>query len=403
MVTFPAIFLFFKLLFSPIEVKALPNLDPHQLKKVNYSKEVIVADPKNASTWKGVNLTLQINQPNAKDLIQGDFDFAAQAGANVIRLVINADPKKKNSSSFFDSNGTILPATSSSGIKDIEQASAMAKKADLKLILDMSTMPGSTTNEIGKDFSSWEKLKNLWLQIALVFKDDNTVIAFDLMNEPGLIRSIPNPSEKSSVSSAMAKGNWAFPQDWKNTARDYKTEMTKLMKAIRGIDANRTLIVEGYGLFGQPINFKWLQPVEGLDNIVYSFHMYIPPTLTMIGTSGFEGRGTKPKPFIYPKDVTLIDKAFGPVLEFQKKYNVPIYVGEFGVTDQGIFESDPNGIPYNAACWLTTVINKMNEYKWGWTYWSFWTEGRKPKSTTDPRYIILNAAMRGESLKSYCK
>ena len=365
-------------------------------------KPAIIADPKKVNTWRGVNLTLQINQPNSKNLTQADFDYAATAGANVIRLVVNADPKKKNSSVFFDNNGNILPANSSSGIADLKQVSEMADKAGVKIIVDLHIMPGNTANEIWTNPVYWDRLRDLWVQIATVFKNNNTFLAFDLMNEPGLVQSIQSP-EKGTVQSEMAKGNWAFPKKWQNTPRDYKAQITKLVKAIRNADNDRTLIVEGYGLFGQPINFKWLQPVEGVDNIVYSFHMYKPPSITMIGTKGFEGRDSKPKPFVYPRDAAAIDNAFAPVIEFQKKYNVPIFVGEFGITDEAIFGKDGNKIPYNGACWLSTVIKKMNDYNWGWTYWSFWIDGRKPTSTSDPRYVILSSAMKGESIKDYCR
>src|SRR4051812_5524806 len=138
MINFPIVLFWIKFLSPSIDDGAIHGLTK-QLEKINYSQLAGVANPKDASTWKGVNLTLQINQGNAKNLAQEDFDYAANAGANVIRLVINADPKKRNSSTFFDESGNILPQSTSPGIHDIKQAVEMARKANLKLILDMST------------------------------------------------------------------------------------------------------------------------------------------------------------------------------------------------------------------------------------------------------------------------
>jgi hypothetical protein len=203
----------------------------------------------------------------------------------------------------------------------------------------------------------------------------------------------------------MFNGNWSPPADWKNTPRDYNLQITNLIAAIRKIDPNRFVIVEGFGYLGNPVNFNWMKPIEGFDKIIYSFHMYVPTGLTMLGTKSSEMKGNdeKVQPFKMPEDESKIDKALAPVLAFQKKYSVPVYVGEFGITDKAITGKDANGNAYNGACWLNVVINKMNEYKWGWTYWDFWTDIRKPKSNDDPRYIILSDAMKGQPIPNYCK
>src|SRR5690349_21269250 len=51
-----------------------------------------IIDP---STWRGVNLPLLSKSNNEKNLSQSDFDYAASAGANVIRLTVHADPNDK--------------------------------------------------------------------------------------------------------------------------------------------------------------------------------------------------------------------------------------------------------------------------------------------------------------------
>jgi aryl-phospho-beta-D-glucosidase BglC (GH1 family) len=360
---------------------------------------VLEVDP---GSWRGVNLPLQINWDTKNSLSQSDFDYAAAAGANVIRLSVHADNEAKNHSKFINANGTIIDPGQNSGLADLSNAVGMAEKAGLKVIIDMHSVPGQKGGKIWMNAKYWNILSNIWVAVAEKFKGSSTVVAFDLMNEPGVVSSIQTGSGDVAK---MFKGTWSPPQNWKGTARDYNLHIANLIRAIRKTDPDRYVIVEGFGYLGNPINFNWMKPVEGIDKIIYSFHMYIPTGLTMLGTKGSEKKGNDEKiqPFRMPQDEDKIDKAFAPVLAFQKKYNVPIFVGEFGVTDEAIFGKNENDLSYNGACWLSTVIKKMDENKWGWTYWDFWTDRRKPDSKEDPRYVILSAAMRGEPVKDYCR
>lgn len=374
-----------------------PELKPSAHIKSLKSAENIV-DP---STWKGVNMPLQINWKTKNSLSQKDFDYAAEAGANVIRLSVHADPEENNYSKFLDIDSRVMESGKSQGLADLASAVDMAEKDGLKVIIDMHTMPGTKAGKIWNDSKYWDVLSSLWTAVAEKFKNNNAVVAFDLMNEPGIISAI---QKGSGDIQKMFKGTWTPPPSWKGTARDYNLQITKLIATIRKTDPERYVIVEGFGYLGNPINFSWMQPIKGFDKIIYSFHMYVPTGLTMLGTASSDNKPGKQeiKPFLMPQDVTKIDKAFEPVLAFQKKYNVPIYVGEFGITDEAVFGKNASGQPYNGACWLATVIEKMNSYHWGWTYWDFWTEKRKPDSKDDPRYQILSAAMKGEKIKDYC-
>lgn len=367
-------------------VKAGPEIDP--------------------STWRGVNLPLQIRWATRNSLSQADFDYAAAAGANVIRLSVHADPDGKNYTAFTDTNSKVLPGNNP-GLADLELAVKMAQKAHLKVIIDMHTVPGTKGAKIWQDAEYWDDLTQIWVLIAKKFKDNETVVAFDLMNEPNVIGYIRSQNfvQKASDEGKMLLGMWSPPDAWRNTPRDYNMQMAKMIGAIRDEDDDRYVIVEGFGLLGNPVNFTWMKPIAGFNKVIYSFHMYMPTDLTMLGTKGSikKGNSDDVKPFNLQQDEAVLDKAFAPVLAFQKKYHVPIFVGEFGITTNAVFDNDASGKPYNGACWLSAVIQKMDKYGWGWTYWDFWTKIRKPESTTDPRYIILSAAMQGKPVPDYCK
>jgi len=359
------------------------------------------------SKWRGVNLPLQINWATKNSLSQADFDYASSAGANVIRLSVHSDPEAKNHSDFLDDNGKLFPLDHNPGLDDLDKAVKMAEKDHLKVIIDMHTMPGTTGAKIWEEEKYWDYLTQIWVLISQKFKNNKTIVAFDLMNEPGIIGYIRNQNivQKTSTEAMIYLGKWTPPDDWKNTPRDYNMHMTKIIREIRIVDSSRCAIVEGFGILGNPINFNWMMPIQGFNNIVYSFHMYVPTGITMLGTAGSikKGQDENVKPFDPAIDESNIDDALAPVIAFQKKYNVPIYVGEFGITNKAIFGKDANGDSYNGACWLTTIIKKMDKNKWGWTYWDFWTAVRKPESNNDPRYVILSAAMKREPLPRYCK
>ena len=65
-------------------------------------------------------------------------------------------------------------------------------------------------------------------------------------------------------------------------------------------------------------------------NVVYSPHMYEPGQFT------HQGVESRPEPVAYPSviegkrwDRAALERTLEPVVQFQKKYNVPIFMGEF--------------------------------------------------------------------------
>jgi len=354
------------------------------------------------TTWKGVNLPLKLHaKPGYPTLTQADFDRAAALGANVIRLNMHADPAETLMySTFVDSNGNVIPAATSPGMADIKQAVAMAAKDHLKVILDFHTSPGTLNGDIWGNQADWVTLQKLWAMIAINYKNNPTVVAFDLMNEPTLLKGLTSEGvDIKPIYQAMVNGTWTMPVSWTKTPKDYNFQMTYIINTIRSFDPNRTIVIEGFGQVGQPVNFTWMKPITGFNNIVYSFHMYIPQTLTDITRPD----DPNPAPFKYPADESQITNAFAPVLAFQQKYNVPIWVGEFGIEDPAIFQIDPTTkLPYNGACWVSSVMKAMDANHWGWTLWDLWTPGRIPVSAKDPRYVALTSDMKQGIVPDYC-
>jgi hypothetical protein len=370
------------------------------------SNVALTSDP---STWKGVNLPLKIRPlPGkvAKLLAQSDFDSAANVGANVVGIKIFADPQGEGTSAsysdFTDANGNVLPAATSPGIADLQAAVAMAAKDNLKVIFAMQTNPGTTGGAIWTSQAEWNTLTSMWATIATTFKNNPNVLAFDLMNEPNVLTSL-DPTTQLATSKQMTAGTWTIPAAWLGTPRDYNAEMSQVITAVRAADATRTVIVESFGQAAQPTNFRWMTPISGFSNVVYSLHMYVPTALTFIGQTKYTANDDPNRPFLYPANESQITNAFAPAIAFQQKYNVPIYVGEFGIEDGAIYGTDPTtGDSYNGSCWMSSVMSQMDAQHWGWDFFDFWTPGRVPLSITDPRYLALTSDMKQGIVPDFC-
>ncbi len=180
-----------------------------------------------------------------------------------------------------------------------------------------------------------------WKEVALHFKNEKRIIAYDLMNEPH---------------DKLAREQWS----------DYARELTK---AIRSIDDRHSIIVEAPE-WSWPSGFAFLKPT-GDSNTIYSFHTYAPNEFTVQKSDkGFlTATEEEWKKRIYPGSVlegelwnkATMEKKLAPVFEFANKNNVTIWCGEFGTTRWS----------KGAATWLQDMIDIFEAHKIGWAYYSY--------------------------------
>ena len=120
-----------------------------------------------------------------------------------------------------------------------------------------------------------------------------------------------------------------------------------------------------------------------MPNVVYSVHMYIPHGFTHQNVFG----PTTPK--VYPGEIDgrvwdkrQLEEALQPAVEFQKTYNVHIYIGEFSAI---------RWAPGDSACrYLRDVIEIFEGHGWDWSYhafreWNGWSVEHGPdRNDTQP-------------------
>lgn len=243
-----------------------------------------------------------------------DFQNIKEIGLNTIRLpmyyrnfLVGEDDKlvmKENAFEFID------------------YFLEYAKKYDLKVILDMhGVVGGQSGNEHSgtRKTEFWtnevyqQEMCDLWKNIASYYLNErkdlaSTILAYDLINEPAL--------EKKST-----------------TKREWDV-MDKMYKAIREVDEDHIIAIEGCWYFDNlpnPKKYNW-------ENVMYEFHLY-------------------------NWDNAKVSNDLYHTLHFFKwmttNYDVPIYIGEFN-----FFDKKDEWIKW---------LNEYDERGLNWSIWSYKT------------------------------
>jgi hypothetical protein len=218
------------------------------------------------------------------------------------------------------------------------------------------------------------RLVDAWKQIVTRYKNSSAVWAYDLANEP--IVSSPYPY------------NYTYPLD--NSILMWPSLADTLVKAIREIDSEKGIIIES---LNYSINMDDIRPIDAsIPNIIYSIHMYTPHSLTHQQMSSQSPSYTYPGTIdgkIYDKNT--LKQVLQPIKNYQDKYRVPIYIGEFSCIRWA-----PGNSAYN---YLRDCIEIFEEYDWDWSYHSFRTwDGWSLEHSTDWYDSVLPVAKTDREL-----
>jgi len=267
--------------------------------------------------------------------------FGEKWNANLIRWQLVRQEK-------FD-DGTDLVAYDrwlQGALKQLDTALPWCEKYGLKVVVDLHSPPGGqrlsggyagSDHGLFTDAKCQRKFIEIWQQMAERYKNSPVIWGYDLANEP-----VETPGDEDLA-------------DWQELAE-------RAAKAIRAIDPKRTIIVEP-AEWGGPQGLRALRPIS-VPNVVYSVHMYEPHAFTHQGVHGATKTYSYPGEIAGQKwDKAQLEAALQPVVAFQKKYNVHIYMGEFSAI---------RWAPDNSAQrYLKDVIDIFEAHGWDWTYHAF--------------------------------
>ena len=275
-----------------------------------------------------------------------DYSDARAFGANVIRLQLHPSRYASGKSKMF---WEAWP----SYLDQMEEQVKLARQAGLKVVIDLHEPPLANANFERPEFWNRADLADTfcraWKDIAsrlLPYKE--TIWGLDIYNEPLDRTQLPNA-----------------PNQWRPLA-------IKIINAIREVDKETWIIYEtGPGsLFN---GFKGLEPLPD-PHIIYSAHFYYLQKFTHQGVYNIKGTdlaaAMEQVNISYPSMIDGVqwDKNHLAAIlkdadEFQARWKVPIYVGEFSVI---------RWAPKDAASrWLQDVVDLFESRGWSWSYHAF--------------------------------
>lgn len=233
-----------------------------------------------------------------------------------------------------------------SALKQLDAALPLCEKYGLRVVVDLHSPPGGQRTSGGyagsdhglfTDAACQRRFVELWQQMARKYKDVKVIWGYDLANEP----------IETLVEDDLA--------DWPELA-------DRTARAIRAIDPERTIIVEP-AQGGSPPGLAELEPLR-VPNIVYSVHMYIPGEFTHQGVYHSNETVHYPGQIAGKRwDKAQLEAALQPAIDYQRKYGVHIYIGEFSAI---------RWAPDQSACrYLKDVIDIFEAHGWDWTYHAF--------------------------------
>jgi len=206
-----------------------------------------------------------------------DIHFIKQSGFNSVRIPF--------SFRLFVSDGTVS-RLEGPGYELLDRVVDWCRSEGVYVILDMHAAPGGQTGDNIDDswgypflFESRESQKltvDLWRKLADRYRNQSTVIGYDLLNEP-----IAPYFDTASLNTRL------------------EPLYREIVKAIREVDRNHIVFLGGaqwdtnFKIFGPPFEAK----------LAYTFHKYWMP---------------------------VKQEAIQEYLNFGEKYNVPVWMGESG-------------------------------------------------------------------------
>ncbi|MFP4058285.1 MAG: glycoside hydrolase family 5 protein [Candidatus Brocadiia bacterium] len=296
---------------------------------------------------RGVMHGPKFEEKNVRDL--------AAWGANQVRWQLNWTPMKKAEEWARDLDR--YDAWLEGALEEADRAIEACRRHRILVLLDLHCPPGGRAGGgVCRMFTEEryrEKFLALWERLARRYKGREVIYAYDLVNEP------VEPPGGGIVS-------------WPHLA-------TEATRRIRAIDPGKPVVFEP-GPWGSCDGFDQMVPLD-LEGVIYSFHMYQP--------GAFTHQFRHDEPLVYPGvisgerwDKARLRESMMPAIDFQRDFNVHIYVGEFSAIRWA-----PEG---SARRYLRDCIELFEEQGWDWSYhafreWHGWSvEHSTEKSETEP-------------------
>jgi len=297
-------------------------------------------------------------------------------GANLVRYQL-AWPERVNAASAEEYAAWLAAA-----LQRLDALLPIFKARGITVLLDLHTPPGGFFREtfpskfrIFEEEWARELLTESWRMIALRYKGDSSIWAFELVSEPATGRPGGNPLWPHMAAALVKEVLAIDPTRRIVLAADYASysRLNKFAKKIK-----------------RAINISTSSTFE--QNLIFSAHLFLPYAYVK------QGLGHLPTPVSYPSQKYNLEKLKATLAAFEKSLrkrprivNSQVLIGEFSVV---------RWAP-GAADYLNDFLSIIESYGWNWTYQIFredstWSveHGADPRDSTpsageNDRAIVL--------------
>ncbi|KAK6198458.1 endo-1,4-beta-glucanase [Scheffersomyces amazonensis] len=283
--------------------------------------------------------------------------YKNELGFNCLRIPFNYRH-------FIDDDGDmfkILPK----GFERLDRIIDICSKYGVYTILDLHSTPGGQNQgwhadsgihkSIFWDFKIFQDvIINLWIELAKHYKDNIWVAGYNPLNEPAV-------SDHSKLVNFYIR----------------------LDKAVRMVDSNHIFFIDG-NTYSMDFT-KFPPPSEFISNAVYSIHDYSTYGFPNIETSLYSST---------QEETLKLKRQYNRKIEYHKKYNVPVWNGEFGPVYASRVRGDKNPEIVNKSRYQV-LKDQLEVYKVGdpsgdedpisWSIWLYKDIGYQGLTYVSPK------------------
>ena len=303
--------------------------------------------------------------PVGPPFTQSDFDSLAALGANYVNIshpgLFTETPPYVLDQDIQDNLDNLLAMIEQAGMFAVISARTGPGRSDFTFYWDGAGdwFDESYLNDsVWQDQAAQDAWVAMWSYTAQRYKDNATVVGYDLMVEP-------NSNEVGSHALYDALDIWdpdEFYDTYGGTLYDWNQLYPRITTAIRQVDTDTPILIGGNG-YSAVDWLPYLQPT-GDPRTVYTVHQYEPFDYT---------HQEPPATNTYPDgqfNQTWLSNLLSTVNDFKTTHGVPVSVNEFGVV---------RWVP-GAAAFMDDEMDlfqqhSMNHALWVWDpAWEPWTQ-----------------------------
>jgi endoglucanase len=268
------------------------------------------------------------------------IDSLASAGFRTVRVPVAWDT--------YARDGKIQPDKMARVAEVVDWILASGMYCVVNIHWDGGWIDSSNKERFSKTFATFSaeaerKFASYWTQIAGHFKDRDDRLVFEALNEE---TNFEGTGSMKDAYATLTRVNQLFI----DTVRE-----------AGGRNANRLLIVTGYGTdITKTTHQDFVLPVDTVPSrLLLSVHYYTP--WQFAGMTKDESWGKVQHTWGSAADVAELNRLFNAMQEFSKRHDIPVFVGEFGVTDH---KEKPSRVRWMTAVAEAALSRKMVPVLW---------------------------------------